>query len=231
MTIAIVKETLFLQPSFTENFEVSHLFKNNFSTRFSVNITNNGYSVIFNTDAQNQDQIITRENYFKTYRYVFTESFSYNKVSWWKSQNSINAIGYVTKFKKDIGTSPKDGIQFYFTSNNSFSLSKSTQLQVNSWYASQHNEGLFSLGEMFNVSLGLQHTFKNNIRMSLLFNDVTNTGSLRDYISSVNGIEQNYRQNESSRNFRISLSYDFGNKKINVKNRNFSNDTERRRSN
>ena len=221
----------FLQPSFSDNFELSHLYKNNLSTNFSLNITNDGYSVVFNTDAQNQDQIITRENYFKTYTYTFTESFSYNKVSWWKSQNSFNAIGYVTQFTKDIGTNPKNGVQIYLTSNNTFSLSENTKLQVNSWYSSQHNRGLFSMGEMFDLSFGLQHKFKNNIKMSVLFNDVANTGSLRDYISSVNGIEQNYRQNESSRNFRISLSYDFGNKKVNVKNRGFSNDDEQRRSN
>ena len=221
----------FLQPSFSDNFEISHLYKNNFNTSFSLNITNDGFSVVFNTDAQNQDQIITRENYFKTYTYVLSESFSYNKISWLKSQNSINAIGYVTKFTKDIGTNPKDGFQLYLTSNNTISLSENTKLQVNSWYSSQHNRGLFSMGEMFNLSFGLQHKFKNSVKMSLLFNDVTNTGSLRDYISSVNGIVQNYRQNESSRNFRISLSYDFGNKKVNVKNRGFSNDDEQRRSN
>ena len=221
----------FLQPSFSDNFEVNHIYKNNLSSSFSMNITKNGYSVIFNTDAQNQDQIVTRENYFKTYTYSLKESFSFNKVSWWKSQISINAIGYVTKFNKDIGTNPKNGVQLYVTSNNSFSLNKNTILQVNSWYSSTHKRGLYSMGEMFDVSIGLQHSFKNNIKMSLLFSDVTNTASLNNYISSVNGIEQNYRQNESSRNFRISLSYNFGNKKVNVKNRSFSNDDAQRRSN
>ena len=67
--------------------------------------------------------------------------------------------------------------------------------------------------------------------MSLLFSDVLNTASLNNYVSTVNGVEQIYKQNQSSRNFRISLTYDFGNKKINVKNRNFGNDDERRRSN
>ena len=221
----------FLQPSFSDNFEISHLYKNNLNTSFSLNITNDGYSVVFNTDAQNQDQIITRENYFRTLTYTFTESFSYNKISWFKSQNSFNAIGYVTEFTKDIGTTPKNGVQIYLTSNNTFSLSENTKLQVNSWYSSQHNRGLFSMGQMFDISFGLQHQFKNNLQLSLLFNDVTNTGNLRDYISSVNGIEQNYRQNESSRNVRISLSYNFGNKKVTVKNRRFSNDDEQRRSN
>ena len=162
---------------------------------------------------------------------MLSESFSYNKISWWNSQNSASILGHVTQFSKDLNTNPKNGLQFYLTSNNSFTLSESTKLQVNSWYSSQHNRGLFSLGAMFNTSIGLQHQFKNNIKMSLLFNDIFKTSGLTDYISSVNGIEQNYSQNVSTRNFRISLSYEFGNKKVNVKNRRFSNDTEQRRSN
>ncbi len=84
---------------------------------------------------------------------------------------------------------------------------------------------------MFDLSFGVQHSFENNLKMSLLFSDVFNTASLNNYVSTVNGIEQIYRQNESSRNVRISLSCDFGNKKVNVENRDFGNDDEQRRSN
>jgi outer membrane receptor protein involved in Fe transport len=221
----------FLQPSFSNNFEFSHLYKKNLNTSLSLNITTDGFGVFFNTDNINQDQIITRENYFTQYTFKLEESFSHNKISWFKSQNSFNLLGYVTKFTQDFGTKPKNGVQLFVSSNNTFSLSENTKLQVNSYYSSQHNRGLFSVGEMFDLSFGLQHKFKNNIKMSLQFNDVFNTASLKDYISNVNGIAQNYRQNESSRNLRVSISYGFGNKKVNVKNRNFGNNDERRRSN
>jgi len=221
----------FLQPSFSDNFEVSYVYKKIFNTNLSLNITNDGFGVIFSTNPQNQTQIVTRENYFKKYTYQLQESFYYNKISWWKSQNSANIFVNITKFKNDFESEPKNGLQFYFSSNNTFVVSKNTKLQVNTWFMPQHNSGLFSVGKMFDLSLGLQHSFKNNIKMSFLFSDVLNTASLNNYNSTVNGIEQIYQQNESSRNFRFSLSYNFGNKKINVKNRSFSNDSERRRSN
>lgn len=63
----------------------------------------------------------------------------------------------------------------------------------------------------------------NNIKISLLFSDLFKTAGLNNYTSTINGIEQVYRQNESARNFRISLSYDFGNKKVSAKNRGFGN--------
>ncbi|WP_299048114.1 TonB-dependent receptor [uncultured Polaribacter sp.] len=221
----------FLQPSFSDNFEISHLYKNNFNTSFSLNITTDGFGVFFNTDVINQDQIVTRENYFKKYIYTLQESFSYSKISWFKSQNSINVLAYITELTKDIDAEVNNGIQFYAESNNTFILNKSTKLQANAWYSSFHNDGLFSIGQLFHLSFGLQHDFKNNLKLSMLFSDVLNTGSLRDYNSTVNGIEQSYSQNASSRNFRVSLSYNFGNKKVDVKNRRFGNDDEQRRSN
>ena len=221
----------FLQPTFSDNIEFSDLYKNNLNTSISVNITKAGSGTVFTSDATNQTQIVTRENYYNQYNYGIKESFSFSKSNWFNSQNSVNLLGYYTKFTKDFGSDPKNGVQVHLTSNNTFSLSENTKLQVNSWYSSKHNRGLFSLGEMFDLSLGLQHNFKSNIKMSLLFSDVFKTSGLNNFKSTINGIEQVYRQNESTRSFRVSLSYDFGNKKINVKDRYFGNDDERRRSN
>ncbi|MGO3262852.1 MAG: TonB-dependent receptor domain-containing protein, partial [Mesonia sp.] len=221
----------FLQASFSDNFEFSHAYKKKLNSSIYLNVTTDGYGTVFTSDAENQTQIITRENYYQQYNYGITESFSFHEVSWFKSDNSINLLGYYTKFNQNFGATPKNGIQVYLSSNNTFSLSKKIKLQVNSYYSSQHDRGLFSVGEMFDLSLGIQHHFKNNLKISFLFSDVFNTASLKNYISTVNRIKQNYRQNESSRNVRISLSYDFGNKKVNVKNRNFGNDEEQRRSN
>ena len=221
----------FLQPSFADSFKISHLYKNNISSSLSLDIITNGFGVFFNTDVVNQNQIVTQENYFKKYIYRWEESFSYNKISWFKSQNSINLIAYVTELTKNNNAEVNNGIQFYATSNNTFILSKRTKLQANAWYSSFHNDGLFSVGEMFHLSFGVQHDFKNNIKLSMLFSDVLNIGSLNNYDSTVNNINQSYSENQSSRNFRISLSYDFGNKKIKENNRGFGNDDEQRRSN
>ncbi|WP_298762713.1 TonB-dependent receptor [uncultured Polaribacter sp.] len=221
----------FLQPSFSDNFEISHLYKNMWNTNVSLNITSDGFGVFFNTDVANQDQIVTRENYFKKYTYQLQESFSYRFFSWWKSQNDVRALVHITELTKNIDAEINNGIQFYAESNHTFSLNENTKLQANAWYSSFHNDGLFSVGEMFHLSFGMQHNFKNNLKLSMQFNDVLNTGSLRDYNSTVSGIDQSYFQNASSRNFRIALSYDFGNKKVKVKNRGFGNDDEQRRSN
>lgn len=221
----------FLQPSFSHNIEFSHSYKRKINSSVFLSITSEGSGTVFTSDPDEQTQIITNENYYKQYNYGLKERFSFTKLSWLKSQNSVNLLAYYTEFTKDFGTRPKNGVQILLTSNNTIPLSDRTKLQVNSYYSTQHNRGLFSVGEQFDLSFGLQHNFTESLTMSLLVSDVFNTAALNNFVSSVNGVEQIYRQNTSSRNARISLSYDFGNKKINVKNRSFGNDDEQKRSN
>ncbi len=222
----------FLQPSFTDNFEFSHSYKKNTNTSVFLNITNDGSGTLFTPNETNQIQIVTRENYYNQYSFGISESFSYNKISWWNNQNSVSIIGYKTTFTKDFGSAPKNGTLFTMSSNNTFTISENTKFQINSWYRSKHSNGLFSVGEMYDLSFGLQHHFKkSNIKVSLLANDVLNTASLNNYKSVVNGIEQVYRQNRSSRNFEIGIFYTFGNNKIKENKRGFGNDDEQNRSN
>ncbi len=55
----------FLQPSFSDNIEFSHLYKKNLNTSIFLNITTDGSGTIFTSDAANQTQIITKKNYEK----------------------------------------------------------------------------------------------------------------------------------------------------------------------
>ena len=47
----------FLQPTFSDNIELSHLYKKNLNTSLSLNVTTDGFGTVFNTDNINQDQI------------------------------------------------------------------------------------------------------------------------------------------------------------------------------
>ncbi len=221
----------FLQPSFTDGFELSHTYKNNLNTTIFLNRTTDGNGTIFTSDATEQNVVVTRENYYNQFSYGISQNYAFTKISWWENQNSINFIGYKTNFIKDFDANLNNGILVRITSNNSFSLSENTKLQVNSWYSSKHSTGLFSIGEMFDLSFGAQYSFKNNLKLSIVANDVLNTASLNNYTSIINDIKQVYAANQSSRNVQIGVSYEFGNKKVKVKNRAFGNSDELNRSN
>ena len=221
----------FLNPSFMDSFEFTHSYKRKLNSSVFLNVTTNGFGVIFTSDPVEETQIVTRDNYITQYNYGISENYSTSPFSWWESQNSFNVIGYYSKFEKNIGAAPRNGLQLRVATNNTFSVGEKSKLIVNSWYSSPFNGGLYSLGGMYNFSIGYQQSFKNNFKLSVFANDVFNTSAVNNLESVVDGVRQVYGQNYSTRNLVLSLSYSFGNNKIKVNERNFGNDEERGRSN
>lgn len=222
----------FLRPSFVDNFEFKHTYKNKLTTNAFLNITNDGSSIIFTSDVENSTQIVTRSNFFKQIIYGFGESFLFNKFSFWQSQNSLNLMGSKTKFIENIGAEPQNGFTFSANSSNKFTLNSTTKLQLDMAYDSPFKAGLFNSGQTYSIDLSISKQFLNkDFQVSLLVKDIFNTSSLNNLTSTVNDVKQVYGQNENNRFIRLSASYSFGNKKIKEKRRSFGNEEERRRSN
>lgn len=220
----------FLKPSFSNNFEFSHSYKEILRTSIFVNNITDGYGVIFTSDPATNTQVVTRENYYNGINYGIGESYTADITDWWSTENTLYLLGSKTTFTSGINATPTNGLQFDFSTSNTFSLGAATKLQIDYTYSSPVKNGLYSIGYMsgFNIALK-QNLFKKNIQVAFLANDIFNTAYLKDFVSVVNGIKQVYSQNESSRFFRISLIYNFGNTKINVKQRDFGNEEEKRR--
>lgn len=222
----------FLQPSYNDNFDFTYVYKGNLRTNLFFNITTDGFGVVFNSDPVTNIQIISRQNYFKEYYYGIGESYTVNVIPWWQSQNSAYLLGSKSVFNALVRATPKNSGQLYFTTNNTFSLSAATKIQADYFYSSSVKRGLYETGQLSGLNLGIkQSIFKNKLQLSMLLNDVFNTAYLKDYTSVVNGIKQVYGQNNSSRFFRFSLTYSFGNDKVSVQQRSTGNEDERRRTN
>lgn len=222
----------FLQPSYNDNFDFTYVYKGNLRTNLFFNITTDGYGVVFNSDPVTNTQIISRQNYFKEYYYGIGENYTVNFTPWWQSQNSAYLLGSKSVFNEMVNAIPENGLQLYSTTNNTFSLSTSTKIQADYFYTSFVKRGLYETGQLSGLNMGIkQSLLKNKLQLSMLVNDVFNKASLRGYTSVVNGIKQVYGQNYSSRFFRFSLAYSFGNDKVNIKQRSLGNEEERRRTN
>ncbi|WP_281542913.1 TonB-dependent receptor domain-containing protein [Maribacter aestuarii] len=222
----------FLQPSFTDVFEFKHTFKNKLTTNIFFNRTVDASGIIFTSDIENQTQIVTRENFYDQNTYGFGESYLFNTLNWLQSQNSFNLVNIQTKFIKPINAIPQNGFSYSLSSNNTITLNDVTKLQLDMRYDSFAKSDLFTLGEMWSVDLGLSKSFFNkNLKASVFVKDIFNTSSLNNLASTVNGVRQVYGQNRNNRFIRVSLSYSFGNQKVNVNERGFGNEEERRRTN
>lgn len=222
----------FLQPSFSDNYDFTYTYKGNLRTNLFLNRTTSGFGTIFTPIADITTQIVTRENYFEDYNYGLGESYAYKGISWLQNNNSIYLLGSKTEFYDEVVNAKEmNGLRLYVSTNNTISFGKSSKFQANFWYSTSYKTNLFDFGEMYNLSFGYRQDFlKKSLQLSLFLNDVFDTGSLNNLVSEVNGIKQSYGQNPSNRYLRLSLTYSFGNKKINVDERGFGNDEERRRA-
>jgi len=222
----------FLQPSFSDNFDFTHVYKGKLRTNIYLNITNNGFGPVFSSNPETNTLILTRQNYYKEYAYGAGEIYSFNITKWWQSQNTLYVLGSKTGFINGLDAVAKNSIQLYLSTNNTFSLSQSTRLQTDYFYSSPVKRGLYEIGYQSGLNLSLRQGFlQDKLQLSVLVNDVFNQAYLKNYTSVVNGIRQVYNENNSSRYFRLSLTFNFGNNKINVRQRDFGNDEERKRSN
>lgn len=221
----------FLKPSFSDNFEFAHSYKEILRTSVFVNSVTNGYGVLFTSNPETNTQIVTRENYFKNLSYGIGESYSATFADCWSSENSLYFLGAKTEFIKDINATPSNSLQIDFSTNNTFVLGKTTKLQIDFSYTSPFKGGLYEVGYASSFDIGFkQDLFNKTMQIAFLANDIFNTSYLKDFTSVVNGVKQVYSQNESNRFVRLSVVYNFGNKKINVKERNFGNQEERKRT-
>ena len=223
----------FLRPSFRDNFDFNYTYKEVLTTNVFFNRTTDGSGTIFSADWETNIQAIIRLNYYTDYRLGIGEQFTFNKISWWESQNQFYVIGNKSKFDNNvIDATPKEGIQIYVDTYNTFSLNESTKFQIDFFYSSAYKGGLSDRGERYGLDLGIRKSFmKNDLKLSLFAKDIFDTGSHNNILSEVNGVPVNFGMNYSRRYVRFSMTYKFGNKKINVRNRKFGNDEERRRTN
>ncbi|MHC0440648.1 TonB-dependent receptor domain-containing protein [Flavobacterium sp. 3-210] len=222
----------FLKPSFSDNFEFAHSYKKILRTSVFANYITDGYGVIFTANPETLTQIVTRENYFKGLNYGIGETYSATFADWWESENSLYFSGSDIKFIKDINATPVNGLQVDFSTNNTFSLGKSTKLQIDFNYTAPYKSGLYETGYTSSLNIGFKQDLLNKaMQVSFLINDIFNTSYLKNDVSVVNGVKQVYSQNESNRFARLTVVYNFGNKKINVKERAFGNQEEKKRAN
>ncbi|SHL04152.1 Outer membrane receptor proteins, mostly Fe transport [Flavobacterium chilense] len=224
----------YLTPSYNNGIDFTHVYKNNLSTKVSFNVRTDSYNLIFDVNDTTKEQISTYKNYYTNYRYSLSESYQIKYASWLKSENSLFLM--YSKSKKTDNTVDAvlvDGCVLALSINNfiTFNESKSIVGEVDFSYNTPYNDNIYHSSQA--SSLDLAVTFKSilkDLNLTAGFYDVFNTSRSKIF-SEVNGIKQNFINYPSNRYFRLSLAYNFGNKKISTKERNFGNEDERRRSN
>lgn len=222
----------YLKPSIIDNFEFSFIRNQKWvnSVYFSQ-VSDFGQELSIIDPVTN----VTRStplNYADTYQIGFSTSYNFNKWSWWNSFTGFNLNYQNVKSKTDFINSI-EGYNGYFYTNNDFTINhtKTLFLGVNYGLQLPGRYQIFNISTLHILDVSVKVlTLNKKLALTIVGEDLLNAQKpLISYQS--NGIKTNAKSYSDTRGFRISLSYKFGNQKIQSKQSNFGNEEERNRAN
>ncbi len=223
----------FLQPFFIDNLEILHLYKNNLNTSLYVSIIDDGSDQVTFANPETNVQATVRRNFLNEYTLGLSQSYTLGSFDWLETYLQYD-IDY-TKIKSEIPNTieEQDGINFYFSIDNSLLFNKEKTLlgELNFWYSAPGVSGIDIITESYAMDLGLKWLFsKKQFQISLIATDIfrTNENTIK---SVINQIRQEYRNYYDSRRLRLTVVYRFGNDNLRSKQKRFSNEEERQRAN
>ena len=208
----------FLQPSFTDNYEINYNFKENLSFKvyFSNTVDASTQLPIIETNGDETILRYFRDNYVDRNQFGATITYYFDKISWWESSNTVNGYNDVTTFIKDVPTEAKNGFQYHIFTYNTFTLNKSKSLkaELNYEFHSARRELYFSATQYNKLDLGLRYSIKEKgLNFILLASDILRSYQA-DFTSLVNNVSQLNNSYYDDRKILIGITYKFGNKKL-----------------
>jgi len=206
-----------LQPSFSNNIELSHNYKDWLNSSVYLNIINSGFSRLTIVDPNTIIQGSLYSNYLKSYTYGISETYTFSKIKWLESNNQFN-LYYVKSLSDNINTPPSfKGFGSYVSTDNTLLLNKNRTLManVNFWYQFPELSYLNNFDSNYALNLGFTtRLLQKKLILSLNATDIFKT-SIRSYSTINNGINEYYRSINDNRSFRLAIIYKFGNRKGN----------------
>lgn len=222
----------YLKPSTIDNLEFSYINGQKWtSSLYYSKVSDFGQAL----SILNPETNVTRNtpvNYADTYQIGFSTSYNFSTLKWWNSFTGFN-INYQNVKSKVPYTASIDGYNAYLYSNNDFSLNKKKTFSLSVNYGLQlpGRYQIFHISTMNILDVSVKVLCLNKkFSVTLTGTDLLNSQKpLISYRSK--GIETNFRNNNYTRGFRLSLSYRFGNNDLKSKDRTFGNEEERNRMN
>ncbi|WP_291066499.1 outer membrane beta-barrel family protein, partial [Empedobacter sp. UBA5036] len=223
----------FLQPSFTDNVEFNYIHNDNWSNSVYFSHTKNGFEQITILDETTKNQQTTSKNYFNTNIIGFSESYTLKKLKWLSTTFSLDWNYSWSKSLIYITNQNLKGSNTYFSINNDFVLNKNKTLlfNISYWYNFKGVSDLDKNNAYSQLSASIKYlTLDKKLQISLNMIDILKTNK-PIYTSYTNNIKIDYDNYYDRRLFRLSLTYKFGNKNINIMKKEFGNEEEKERVN
>ncbi|WP_316801819.1 outer membrane beta-barrel family protein [Pedobacter nototheniae] len=200
-----------LQPSYNHNAEISYLYKGILSFTVYGQKLINGYGRL--VEINGPIKIVNYQNYLTQYNSGVEATLGLKFFPWWENREFVSF-----NFAHGKSALPEvllqNGSALYYSTNNTFTLSKMVNVFLNFWHSlpstqgNTYSKGRSSLSSGVRVSL-FDSKFQVNASGDDLLKGTVNRGEIyyQDFTQTFN----NYYD---SRRFNLNLTYTFGRSKV-----------------
>lgn len=222
----------FLQPSFSDNLELSYIHKQKWVSSLYFSQIKDGFGQVVNIDNQTGVRAIIPQNYYDSYTFGLTESYTFNTWDSWESVNTLNINYSHTDALLDFINDRRNGFNAYVSTSNSFVLNEDRTIisSIDAWYSFPGVFDIYETSSSSSVDVSFKFFFlKRDLQLTITGSDLFRS-QIVEATAFSNGVRTTYENYYDTRRLRLSLRYNFGNKKINVDRKDFGNEEEKGRT-
>jgi hypothetical protein len=222
----------FLQPAYSNNFEVKYDYKDWLSSQLYLNILSNGFDQIGIPDPATKVTAIIQRNFLRGYNYGLIESVNLTPADWLESYNQVQVYHNLTVSSDPNTSSRISGWSAYLSTDNNIRCNKqgTWRANISCWYQFPEVDGVDRVGAYYSLDIGTSvMLFRKRFTVGLQATDILKTNKVVIH-SWTNGMQQVYDSYPGNRTARLSLAYKFG-KKGKVRHQHETNTEEKSRTN
>ncbi len=202
-----------LKPYYTNNFELSHIYKDILTTSVYITKTDNKFDQISIQEKMGNNilQGTVNRNFLNQTSFGLTQSYIFGKLSWLESINE--AYVYHTRITSTDPVTPSklQGTTGLLSTDNTISLNKKKtwKLNLGFWYQFPEISGVDRVKSYYSFDAGIaSKIFKEKVSIALNFNDIFKSSN-PSWNSFINGTSQYYYQYYDTRRIKLSMVYKF----------------------
>jgi len=205
----------FLNPEYTNSFQLSYNNKKELNVTFGYSITNNLILDVLLPDNVKKTLYQTVQNLDKQYAYDLTIGYPTTIGKFWSMDNTITSTYNQIK-TSDLGGNNYDRkkVNFILNSSHNFAIGPSISAELSVEFVSAQIYGTYAIKPYYGIDFGLKKSFADKkLNLKFALNDVFDTRKAR-ISSALTDLNYNLTQKQESRIFRLSLGYTFGSNAI-----------------
>ncbi len=200
----------YLQPQFSNNYELSHTYNHFLTTTLNYTQTNDIITDLLKQNTEKNITYQTKDNFSSMKQFGLAVMVNMPVQKWW----NINVYANVYN-NHYAGLYNNDPVDIQFTSfmanmTNSFTIGKGWSAEISGWYRSKAAEGLLIANPMGAVNSALsKQVLKKKGTIKIGVRDIFYTQQFSGYVK-YSDVDVKIASRRDSRQFNISFVYRFG---------------------